>query len=264
MSKVNCRICSGATQLSHLLRSNRSDQTVQTYYCRPCNFYFSYGIPVDYTAYHQGFDLIGYYLGVEQYIRARYDKIFSFTESLVAPGRFLDIGAGMGFSLEVAKRRGWTASGLEPNAEVSRHARDRGLDVKNAYLTSETTGEYDFILIDNVLEHILEPTEFVNRAGSLLAPSGVLMVAVPPLDWLRRALGSMSYVRNSVSVSHLNVFLEVDEHVNMFSRTAMSRLLKRAGLKLLDNRFHHRRAYGNWVFRALQLDDGNYFIVRST
>jgi SAM-dependent methyltransferase len=259
---MNCRICSGTTESSYLLHSNRSDQSVQTYYCRTCDFFFSCGVPVNYTTYHSNFDLVGYYLNSEQWINARYQKIFSFIESLVAPGRFLDIGAGIGFSLEVAKTRGWRAAGLEPNAELSRHAKGRGLDVDNAYFTGETTGEYDFILIDNVLEHILEPSHFLERASRVLARSGVLLVAVPPLDWLRKALGAISYVRNSISVPQINVFQEVDEHVNMFSRTAMRRLVKSAGLQLLSIRFHHNLAYRNPIFRGLGLDDGNYFIVR--
>jgi 2-polyprenyl-3-methyl-5-hydroxy-6-metoxy-1,4-benzoquinol methylase len=260
---MNCRICSGTTKSSYLLHSNRSDLTVQTFYCRRCDFFFSSGAPVNYTTYHSNFDLVGYYLRAEPWIRARYHKIFSFTESLVAPGRFLDIGAGIGYSLEVAKKRGWTAVGLEPNAELSHHAKGRGLDVNHAYFSDETTGEFDFILIDNVLEHILEPADFLRRAGRLMAHSGVLLVAVPPLDWLRKGLGAITYVRNSISLPQLNVFQEVDEHVNMFSRTAMNRLLKNTDLQLLDIRFHHSRAYNNPLFRSLRLDDGNYFIVRA-
>ncbi len=163
----------------------------------------------------------------------------------------------------ISKSRGRTAVGLEPNAGLSSHARDRGLDVNNTYFTGETTGEYDFILIDNVLEHILHPADFLSHARRLLAHSGVLLVAVPPLDWLRKALGAISYVRNSISVPQLNIFQEVDEHVNMFSRMAMSRLLENTGLRLLDIRFHHNLAYNNPLFRSLRLDDGNYFVVRA-
>jgi 2-polyprenyl-3-methyl-5-hydroxy-6-metoxy-1,4-benzoquinol methylase len=220
-------------------------------------------VPVDYSTYHRDFDLISYYLHAQRSIRSRYEKIFSFIESLVPPGRFLDIGAGIGFSLEVAKSRGWKPVGLEPNAELCRYAASHGLDVTNAFLTTATTGKYDFILIDNVLEHILEPIEFVSIASRLLEHSGVVMVAVPPLDWLRRSLAAITYVRNSIHVPQLNVFQEVDEHVNIFSRTAMRRLLKSANLKLLDVRYHHSIAYRNGLFRGLGLDDGYYFVTRN-
>lgn len=115
---MNCRICSGMTNSSYMLRSRRHNLVVQTFYCPDCDAFFSGGGPVSYD----DSDLIGYYLGYAEAIRSRHQKNFAFIESLVAPGRFMDIGAGMGYSLEVAKERGWIASGLEPNEVLVGHA----------------------------------------------------------------------------------------------------------------------------------------------
>jgi SAM-dependent methyltransferase len=206
--------------------------------------------------------LVGYYLGYEEITLARFHKVFEFVETLIAPGRFLDIGAGIGFSLNVAKERKWTAVGLEPNSALASHAKGRELDVINDYLGKQIVGEYDFILIDNVLEHILEPADFLRHAARLLAPTGVMLVAVPPMDWLRKGISANKYVRKHLDIPQLNIFREVDEHVNIFSRKAMGFLLKSAGLRLLNVRFHHSRAYNNSFFRGLRLDDGYYFVNR--
>jgi 2-polyprenyl-3-methyl-5-hydroxy-6-metoxy-1,4-benzoquinol methylase len=260
---MNCRICSGSTQLSYVLRSNRSRETVQLFYCPACDFYLSAGVPVRYDVYHENFDILGYYGDAEQSIRSRFQRVFSFVESLIPAGRFFDIGAGMGYSLDVAKNRGWLATGLEPNATLAQNAAGRGLDVQNSYLSVDTAGEYDFILIDNVLEHIPQPLDFLRLAKRHLAPTGLMLIAVPPMDWLRKALAAFSYLRNSASMPpQLNIFREVDEHVNVFSREAMGRLLKAVGLRPLGIRFHHSFAYDNVVFRTLQLDDGYYFVGR--
>lgn len=256
-----CRICQGMTKSSYMLHSNDHNLDVQTYYCPACDAFFSNGTPVNYEQIDD-FDVIAYYLQHEHVIRNRYQKVFSFIESLVAPGQFLDIGAGMGFSLDVAIQRGWMATGLEPNPELAAHARGRGLDVDNAYLTGAISGEYDFVLIDNVLEHILQPADFLRHSVRLLKPSGVMMVAVPPMDWLRKGLGSSSWVRSRVSIPQINIFYDVDQHVNIFSRKAMGSLLQSTGLRLLDVRFHHSLAYNNPLFRSLRLDDGYYFAVR--
>ena len=261
---MNCRICFGITNRRYLLHSHRHDLAVQTYYCHVCDAFFSDGGPVNYDDINDGdIELTSYYLQYEQAIRSRYQKVFSFTESLVAPGKFLDIGSGMGFSLEIAKQRGWIAVGLEPNTALTIHAKGRELEVNNAYLCGETTGEYDFILIDNVLEHVLTPSDFLKHAKRLLAHSGVMLVAVPPMDWLRKGFGAFSYVRDSITVPQINIFAEVDQHVNMFSRKAMGQLLQSVGLRLLDVRFHHSLAYNNALFRSLGLDDGYYFVVRA-
>lgn len=256
---MNCRICSGAVKSSYLLHSHRHNLAVQTFYCPICDAFFSAGGPVDYD--HS--DLTGYYLRYEQAVRSRFQRVFIFTESYVAPGRFLDIGAGMGLSLDVANQRGWISTGLEPNAALACHAKGRGLDINNTYLNGDTSGTYDFILIDNVLEHILQPADFLGHAVRLLAPLGVILVAVPPMDWLRKGFGAFRYVRDRIAVPQLNIFGEVDEHVNIFSRKAMSCLLQDAGLRLLDIRFHHSLAYNNPLFRGLGLDDGYYFAVHA-
>jgi SAM-dependent methyltransferase len=261
---MNCRICSGGTKDSYILHSGRNNISVPTFYCPACGAYFSDGGPVNYNDSHDGnVELTAYYLQYELAIRARYQRIFTFIESQVSPGRFLDIGSGMGFSLDVANQRGWLTTGMEPNSALVNHAKGRGLIVTQGYLSYETTGEYDFLLIDNVLEHILQPADFLRQAVRLTATSGIILIAVPPMDWLRKWLGAISYVRNRVTVPQLNIFGEVDQHVNIFSRKAMDRLLQSVGLRLLDIRFHHSFVYNNALFRGLSLEDGYYFAVRA-
>jgi len=116
------------------------------------------------------------------------------------------------------------------------------------------------VLIDNVLEHILDPKTFLRSASRLLAQDGLMVVAIPPLDWLRRCLGTSAHVRDHVRQPQLNVFGEADEHVNMLGRRAMRRLTDAVGLDLLAERFHHSPLFDNALFRALGLDDGYYFI----
>lgn len=136
------------------------------------------------------------------------------------------------------------------------------MNVTQGYLSDETSGEYNFLLIDNVLEHILQPADFLGHAVRLLTSSGIILIAVPPMDWLRKWFGAISYVRYHVAVPQINIFGEVDQHVNIFSRKAMDRLLQSVGLRLLDVRFHHSLAYNNILFRGLRLEDDYYFAVR--
>jgi hypothetical protein len=92
-----------------------------------------------------------------------------------------------------------------------------------------------------------------------MAPAAILVIAIPPLDWLRRSLGSFAYVRDSVQVPQINAFREVDEHVNMLSRRAMHRLLAAADLRPMKIRYHHSRVFNNVLARAMRIDDGYYF-----
>jgi SAM-dependent methyltransferase len=255
---MNCRICSNPAANVFALHSRRHPIEVPVFHCIPCKAYFSNGGPVDY----EGVDLVDFYTSNAGSIRARYRKIFSYLESLRSPGRFLDIGAGMGFSLEVAKQHGWLSRGIEPNRHLAHDAQKRGLDVVNSYLDKTTVGSYDLILIDNVLEHVPDPAEFLREAARLLDKNGMMLITIPPVDWLRRMLGHSAYVRDHVERPQINIFEEVDEHVNIMGRQAMSRLIHSIGLHLTSSRFHHSKIYNNALYRACRLDDGYYVVTK--
>jgi SAM-dependent methyltransferase len=255
-----CRICAAPTQTVFSLRSRRHPIDVAFYHCRACRAYFSRGGPVHYD----DVDLTRYYASSAVGIRHRYTRMFDFLETMVSPARFIDIGAGMGYSLEVAQARGWTAAGIEPNASLVRSALERGLTVTQGYLDDRASGQYELVVIDNVLEHVPQPKEFLVNAARLLAPGGLMVVAIPPLDWIRSALGSLRMVRERVHVPQINVFDEVDEHVNVMGRRAMRKLVAAVGLKLESTRFHHSPLFRNAIARALAVDDGYYFIRAAT
>ena len=253
---MNCGICSSPTRRVFDLRSQRHDVTVPVMRCKACDAYSSDGGPVNYD----DVDLTGYYTASAPTIKARYERIFDEVGRLAAPGRFLDIGAGMGFSLEVAGKFGWSSHGLEPNRALVQHAVQRGLAVEQGYLDDARKGQYEFILVDNVLEHVPDPAGFLRNARRLLAPSALLLVAIPPMDWLRKALAAVPYVRNQVMRPQLDLFSEVDEHLNVLCRHAMGKLAHSVGLEVLPACFHHSRVFDNAAFRTVGLDDGNYFM----
>ena len=244
---------------SYTLLSVRHKVEVPTWQCSSCSAYFSDGGPVSYD----DVDLTDYYARNAAPIRHRLQRMFDFFEKRVAPGRFIDVGTGMGYSLEVARARGWSVAGIEPNESLVRSALDRGLPVQHGYLGDDGGPEFDLVLVDNVLEHVLDPAAFLRRVAKLMAPGAELVIAVPPVDWLRRLFGNFEYVRERVTAPQINVFAEVDEHVNIMGRRAMHRLLKQVGLTLEPIRFHHSPVFNNAVVRVAGLDDGYYFARRS-
>src|SRR3546814_6575907 len=60
--------------------------------------------------------------------KTAYEMRISDWSSDVCSSDLIDIGSGMGFSLQVAKARGWTASGIEPNQALVLSAKERGID----------------------------------------------------------------------------------------------------------------------------------------
>lgn len=231
--------------------------TVPVFRCAACNAYFSDGGRVNYD----DVDPTAYCMACAGLFTARYGKVFAEMSDPLAPCRFLDIGAGMGFSLEVAQRHGGVRHGLEPDLALVRHAAGRGLRVEHGSLDDTRQDLHAVILIDNVLEHVPDPAAFLHDTSRLLAPSALMLVAIPPLDWLRNSLAALPYVRNLITEPQINVFGEIGEYVNIFSRRALARLAQRVSLQLLPKRSHHSRVFKNAVFRALGMDDDGYYFM---
>lgn len=102
--------------------------------------------------------------------------------SRIAPaGRVLDVGAGDGVLLDALRRHGREAVGLE-------RASTRP-DVREAEL-HEVEDSFAAIVFWHSLEHLREPGAALERATELLAPGGVLVVAMPNTASLQaRAFG---------------------------------------------------------------------------
>jgi SAM-dependent methyltransferase len=110
-------------------------------------------------------------------------------DRLAPPGPILDVGCGEGALLEALASRGRLAVGLEQGDQAV-HAR---LDVREVEIMDfdERPGEWAAVIFWHSLEHLREPRAALRRACNLLAPSGLLIVAVPNrASWQARWLGN--------------------------------------------------------------------------
>lgn len=97
-------------------------------------------------------------------------------------GRFLDFGCGNGNILKFFSQKldGWCLHALE----YSEKWKERVLaipQVEAFYTSLEDLGDerYDVIVMSHVLEHIPDPSAFLQKLKQHLTPNGVLFIAVP-------------------------------------------------------------------------------------
>ena len=268
-----CRICGQSTLRRFAAKGDRSGVLINVYFCAACNAHFTAPPEFDYEKEDGG--LIAYYEAHRGYILWRHRRIFDYIERTfgLKRGSFLDIGSGAGYSLEVAASRGWDAQGIEPGSRLAEYSRSRlGGLVIHGYFTSDLRAKlqvakpsgYDYLLIDNVLEHVSDPVSFLDQALGLLAERGVALVAIPPVDWLRVMLGRSTLVRAFTHSAQINLFYDPEQHVNYFSRRAMRYLVQEAlGYELLPNNFHHSRMLNSPIARFCNFETGYFFIARS-
>jgi SAM-dependent methyltransferase len=143
------------------------------------------------------------------------------------PRALLDLGCWVGFLLAEARERGWRVTGVEPSEFASTYAREQlGLDVVTHSLLGAALPEasFDAIVLGDVIEHLPRPAEALDRIAALLAPGGVVWLALPDAgSRVARVLG-----RRWWSV--------IPTHVQYFTRGSITKLLRRQGFDVLEIR----------------------------
>lgn len=97
-------------------------------------------------------------------------------DDVAPPGPVLDVGAGDGALLDALAARGRHSLGLE--RETTRP------DIRAAEL-SEIDGTWAAIVFWHSLEHLPNPADNLERAATLLAANGLLVIAVPNAESLQ-------------------------------------------------------------------------------
>ena len=182
---------------------------------------------------------LGKYYESEDYIshtdnkRSLFEKLYHFIKSIALKnklnlinslqpnkGRLLDIGAGTGEFLSVAKNDGWQTIGVEPSDRAKSIAKSKGVSFV------EETGElenhsFDVISMWHVLEHVPDLDKQIKELKRLLKPTGTLIIAVPNFK--------------SFDANHYGKFwaaFDVPIHFWHFSKTAIQLLFEKEEMKL--------------------------------
>jgi SAM-dependent methyltransferase len=139
-------------------------------------------------------------------------------------GRLLDVGAAAGFILQGFAEAGWSAIGLEPNAEMSDFGRENfDLDIRRGSLESFESGEkFDLISMIQVAAHFYNPRAAFLKAADLLNENGFLLVET----WNRASLSARIFGANWHEYSPPSV-------LHWFSETGLSEFLKQFNFELI-------------------------------
>jgi len=136
-------------------------------------------------------------------------------------GRILDIGAGVGDFLSVAKKEGWDTIGIEPSEKAKTIAKTKGVSFVENLLELESNS-FDVITMWHVLEHVPDLEKQIQELKRLVKPTGIIIVAVPNFK--------------SFDAKHYDKYwaaYDVPIHLWHFSKTAIQKLFARQNLELI-------------------------------
>jgi 2-polyprenyl-3-methyl-5-hydroxy-6-metoxy-1,4-benzoquinol methylase len=118
----------------------------------------------------------------------RYNELLDSFAKYRKTNNLLDIGAGSGFLLEVAKRHGWNVRGTEFAEDAIEMCRKKGIHVDKGELAELgfEDNSFDVITGIEVIEHLNNPTEITKEIFRILRPGGVVYLTTPNFNSLLR------------------------------------------------------------------------------
>lgn len=150
-------------------------------------------------------------------------------------GEVLDIGCGWGEFLQIGRLFGFDCYGFE--LDQGKYARLKKQGIKMLKGLDKSDKRYDFILINQVLEHVVDPALLVRYCHLLLKDSGRLLVAVPDFSNLDLVLEKLN--RGEEVTKTLNPL----EHINYFTPQSLNKLLSNAKFVVQD---YYPVRFENW------------------
>lgn len=161
----------------------------------------------------------------------KFPEILGWIQRYKSSGEFFEIGCGMGYFLEFARKNGYSVSGIE-YAELGVKACQTkfGLNVQRGSFEDlpVQSDRYDVMFMGDVLEHLVQPLDMLRKAHSMLKPTGVFATEVPStFNSLtgRLAVAGMRALRAKKKMG-LPPY-----HVNEFTPKTLRLMIERAGFK---------------------------------
>jgi 2-polyprenyl-3-methyl-5-hydroxy-6-metoxy-1,4-benzoquinol methylase len=182
--------------------------------CRRCTMVYACPVPSEFASgsYYESTGA-GYYLSSAKlesdYAPVRFGRELRLFRKHLLRGGVLDVGCSSGAFLFRLNHRFpgcYEVLGTDISGPPLDYAESRGVPVlRGDFLSYDFGGKrFDAVTFWAVLEHLLEPGRFLDKAASLLKPRGLCFVLVPNLRSLAARLLGSRY--RYIYPQHLNYF----------------------------------------------------------
>ena len=135
-------------------------------------------------------------------------------------GNLLDIGAGTGDFLSVAKNNGWNIIGIEPSDKAKTIAINKGVTFVDQ-ISNIADNSIDVVTMWHVLEHVPDLEHQISELKRIIKPNGSIIIAVPNF--------------NSYDANHYKEYwaaFDVPIHLWKKKKTAIQKLFNEKNLRL--------------------------------
>jgi len=136
---------------------------------------------------------------------------------------FLDIGCATGLLLNHMKNKGWDCHGVE----ICRESAEYGMAQFNLNIFIGTLEQASFpdtffhaVHLSHLIEHVPDPSALLLEIKRILKPEGYMVLTTPNVSGMQARIAGKNW-RSAIP-----------DHVYLFSKKTMKRLLRIAGFKI--------------------------------
>jgi 2-polyprenyl-3-methyl-5-hydroxy-6-metoxy-1,4-benzoquinol methylase len=142
----------------------------------------------------------------------------------------LDIGAAGGIFLDMAREKGYDIDGIEPSEFLVREAEERYAiklfkgTVEEYVEEYKTKKKFSIITLLDILEHLVNPDDFMTKVDGLMKKNGLLVVVTPDVGSLAARLAGKRWWHYRVA------------HINFFNLASLRYLLEKHGYEIISKK----------------------------
>lgn len=233
MVHVPCNLC-GENDTTLIHNRERFGLPVNTVLCNRCGLLYLNPRPSEENyrkMYESDYRLA--VSGTDEWLEHQFKKQESYTERWILPfllkyykgdvSSLLDVGCSYGGVMSPLKQRfpGVSLYGIEPVVKIAEYARLKtGAEIKvGSFVPGVFENQFDLIIISRSLNHVLDPSEVIKLAHSLLNPKGRLLMVLH--DGV-----------TSLMLQGLDLFTEIT-HPYIFTRETAQAMVRKTGFKIV-------------------------------
>ena len=152
-----------------------------------CKFFFSKRIPSS-DELQKNYETYGRNDYLSPITIKRYNELLDYFKRYRRNNRILDVGCGIGYFLEIAKKRGWDVYGSEYTEEAVETCTKKGILMNLGALKASDyeSNFFDIITSFEVIEHINNPVSEIKTIHQILRPGSLVYLTTPNFNSLSR------------------------------------------------------------------------------
>ena len=255
-----CPICGSKISLKYKLSSN-------IFHCNSCGLDVAPKVVFD-KSFVSDYNQESGVLALKNLRINNYKEILKTLQKELKPNsKGLEVGCAYGLFLELCRTNSIPCVGIEPEPDLAERARKSGHNVITGFFPEDLNGQItsvDFIIFNDVFEHIPDIKKTIDSCFNLLSPDGILIINLPlSTGFFYRTAGMLYKLGYKNPLERLWQLQFHSPHFHYFNKTNLTRLLQNKGFKLVQ--FQHLTTITKDTIKSrIEMDKKQSFASKTT